>query len=321
MRQLMFLQALNEALAEEMERDETVFILGEGVQGGAFLVTGMGLVQTFGTDRVMDTPLSETAIAGAAVGAAMAGYRPVADLQFADFVYICGDEVFNKAAKWRFVHGGKMKLPLVIFAAIGGYGSYGSEHSQCPESLVLHNPGLKLVLPSTPYDGKGLLKTAIRDDNPVVFFYHKQLLGDMGDIPDEEYTVPFGVADIKKEGSDVTAIATAYEVKLALEAARQLEANVSVEVIDPRTLEPLDIETILASVEKTGRVVIVDEDTERCGVTCEIAMRIMEKGFDLLDAPIRRVAAKNYPIPAGPMEELVLPQVGGIVAAIEAVMG
>ena len=321
MREIMYMEALNEAIAEEMRRDETVFVLGEGVQGGAFLVTGMGLVQTFGPDRVMDTPLSETAIAGAAVGAAMAGYRPIADLMFADFMYICGDEVFNKAAKWRFVHGGKMKLPLVFFAAIGGYGSYGSEHSQCPESIVLHNPGLKLVLPSTPYDGKGLLKTAIRDDNPVVFLFHKQLLGSMGEVPEEEYTIPFGVADIKREGKDVTVVATSYQVKLALDVAKELEGRISVEVIDPRTLEPLDIDTILNSVKKTGRVVIVDEDTKRCGVTCEIAMQIMEKGFDLLDAPIQRVAAANYPIPAGPMEKCVLPQPSDIVAAIEKVMG
>ena len=199
MREIMMMQALNEALREEMRRDETVFILGEDVQGGAFLVTGMGLVQEFGVDRVMDTPISETAIAGAAVGAAMAGYRPVADLQFADFLFICGDEIFNKAAKWRFTHGGKMKLPLVIFATIGGYGSFGCEHSQSPESIVMHNPGLKLALPSTPYDGKGLLKTAIRDDDPVVFFYHKQLLAETGEVPEEEYTIPFGVADTKRE--------------------------------------------------------------------------------------------------------------------------
>jgi pyruvate dehydrogenase E1 component beta subunit len=320
MREIMMMQALNEALREEMQRDEAVFILGEDVQGGAFLVTGMGLVQEFGVDRVMDTPISETAIAGAAVGAAMAGYRPVADLQFADFLFICGDEIFNKAAKWRFTHGGKMKLPLVIFATIGGYGSFGCEHSQSPESIVMHNPGLKLALPSTPYDGKGLLKTAIRDDDPVVFFYHKQLLAEMGHVPEEEYTIPFGVADIKQEGNDVTVIATAYQVKLALQVADELKEKYSVEVIDPRTLEPLDMDTIVRSVDKTGRVVIVDEDTKRCGVTSEIAMQIMENAFDSLDAPIQRVAAANFPIPAGFMEEYVLPQPRDIVAAIEAVM-
>jgi len=319
MRQIMMMQAFNEALREEMRRDEAVFVLGEGVQGGAFLVTG-GLVQEFGTDRVMDTPLSETAIAGAAVGAAMAGYRPFADLQFADFIFICGDEIFNKAAKWRFIHGGKMKLPLVFFAAIGGYGGFGSEHSQCPESIVMHTPGLKLVLPSTPYDGKGLLKTAIRDDNPVVFFSHKLLLAAMGDVPEEEYTIPFGVADVKKEGKDVTVVATSYQVHVALQVANELEGRFSVEVIDPRTLEPLDIDTIVKSVEKTGRVVIVDEDTKRCGITAEIATQIMESAFNSLRAPIQRVAAANYPIPAGFLEQYVLPQAKDIVTAIETVM-
>jgi len=319
MRQIMMMQAFNEALREEMRRDEAVFVLGEGVQGGAFLVTG-GLVQEFGTDRVMDTPLSETAIAGAAVGAAMAGYRPFADLQFADFIFICGDEIFNKAAKWRFIHGGKMKLPLVFFAAIGGYGGFGSEHSQCPESIVMHTPGLKLVLPSTPYDGKGLLKTAIRDDNPVVFFSHKLLLAAMGDVPEEEYTIPFGVADVKKEGKDVTVVATSYQVHVALQVANELEGRFSVEVIDPRTLEPLDIDTIVKSVEKTGRVVIVDEDTKRCGITAEIATQIMESAFDSLCAPIQRVAAANYPIAAGFLEQYVLPQAKDIVNAIEIVM-
>lgn len=320
MKKIRYTQAINEALAEEMERDETVFIIGEDVQAGVFRAT-TGLVQRFGPERVMDTPLSETAVAGAAIGAAMAGYRPVADFMFADFMFIAANEVINNAAKWRFIHGGKVNLPLVFFACIGGGARVGPEHSQCPESIFMHTPGLKLVLPSTPYDAKGLLKTAIRDNNPVVFFYHKRLLGATGEVPEEEYTIPFGVADIKREGRDVTVVATAHMVQLSLEVANELEGKVSIEVVDPRTLEPLDIDTIVESVKKTGRVVIVDEDTLRCGVSAEIGMQVMERAFDSLDAPIQRVGAANLPIAGAFMEQFVLPQSKDIVAAIEAVMG
>jgi len=319
MRQIVFIQAINEALDEEMARDEKVFIIGEDVQSGVFGAS-RGLVNKYGTDRVMDTPLSETAVAGAALGAAMAGYRPVADFMFADFMWCAADEVFLKAAKWHFIHGGKVKLPMVLFGNIGGYARIGPEHSQCPESVVMHNPGLKLVVPSDPYSAKGLLKTAIRDDNPVVFFYHKRLLGVPGEVPEEEYTVPFGVADIKREGTDVTVVATAYMVQLALQAAEEMKDRVSIEVVDPRTLEPLDIDTIVKSVQKTGRVVIVDEDTKRCGVTTEIAMQIMENAFDSLDAPIQRVAAANFPIAGAYMEQYVLPQQKDIVTAVEKVI-
>lgn len=320
MREIPYLSAINEALAEEMTRDETVFVIGEDVQAGTFMTT-TGLVQRFGPDRVMDTPLSETAVAGACLGAAMAGYRPIADFMFADFMWCCADEVFLKAAKWRFIHGGKVNLPLVFMGAIGGGSRTGPEHSQCPESVVMHTPGLKLALPSTPYDAKGLLKTAIRDNNPVVFFYHKRLLGTRGEVPEEEYTIPLGVADVKREGTDVTMVATAAMVQLALGVATELEGKVSVEVVDPRTLEPLDIDTIVNSVKKTGRLVIVDEDTKRCGVGAEIGMQIIENAFDSLDAPIQRVAAANLPIAGGYMEQYVLPQPKDIVAAIEAVVG
>jgi pyruvate dehydrogenase E1 component beta subunit len=320
MREIPYLVAINEALAEEMTRDDKVFIIGEDVQAGTFMTT-TGLVQRFGADRVIDTPLSENAVAGACIGAAMAGYRPVADFMFADFMWCCADEVFLKAAKWRFIHGGKVNLPLVFLAAIGGGARTGPEHSQCPESVVLHNPGLKLAVPSTPYDAKGLLKTAIRDNNPVVFFYHKRLLGARGEVPEEEYTIPLGVADVKREGKDVTVVATSAMVQLALGVAEELAGSVSVEVVDPRTLEPLDIDTIVSSVRKTGRVVVVDEDTTRCGVGAEIGMQIMENAFDSLDAPIQRVGAANLPIAGGYMEQYVLPQPKDIRAAIEAVMG
>ena len=319
MKQLMMLQAINEALAEEMDRDETVFILGEDVQQGTFGCTS-GLVQRFGAERVMDTPLAETAVAGAAIGSAMTGYRPVADMMFADFMWIAADEILLKAAKWHFLHGGKVNVPVVFMAAIGGGMKLGAEHSQSPESVIMHTPGIKLVVPSTPYDAKGLMKTAIRDNNPVMFFYHKGLLGFQGDVPEEDYTIPFGKADIKREGTDVTVVATAMMVHYALGAAQQLEGKISVEVIDPRTLEPLDMDTIIESVKKTGRVVVADEDTERCGVTAEIMAQIMENAFDYLDAPIKRVAAANMPIPAGFLETEVLPQPQDVLSAIEAVM-
>jgi len=319
MRQIAFIQAINEALDEEMARDDAVFIIGEDVQSGVFGAS-RGLVAKYGAERVMDTPLSETAVAGAAIGAAMAGYRPVADFMFADFMWCAADEVFLKAAKWHFIHGGRVNLPVVLFGNIGGYARIGPEHSQCPESVVMHTPGLKLVVPADPYSAKGLLKTAIRDDNPVVYFYHKRLLGLQGEVPEEEYTLPLGVAEVKREGSDVTVVATSFMLQNCLQVAEQMKDRVSIEVIDPRTLEPLDTETICASVRKTGRVVIVDEDTRRCGVTAEIGMQIMENAFDSLDAPIRRVAAANFPIAGGYMEQHVLPQQRDIVAAIEEVI-
>ena len=320
MKKTIYLMAINEALEEEMKRDETVFIIGEDVQQGTFGPT-RGLVQKFGKERVMDTPLAETAVAGAAIGAAMAGFRPVADMMFADFMYIAGDEIMIKAAKWNFLHGGKVNVPVVIMASIGGGFKIGAEHSMSPESMIMHTPGLKLAVPSTPYDAKGLMKTAIRDNNPVVFFYHKMLLGSEGEIPEEEYLIPFGQADIKREGSDVTVVAISNMVKLSLAAAEELKDKVSVEVIDPRTLEPFDIDTIVESVKKTGRAVIVDEDNKRCGVTSEIAAQIMDNAFDFLDAPIQRVAAADLPIAAGFIEDEVLPQQKDIVAAIEAVTG
>ncbi len=318
MKQISYIMAINEALMEEMERNDKIFIIGEDVQAGVFGAS-RGLVARFGPDRVMDTPLSETVVAGAAIGAAMAGYHPVADFMFADFMWCAADEIFLKAAKWHFIHGGKVNLPVVLFGNVGGGARLGPEHSQTPTGLVMHVPGLKLVFPSTAKDAKGLLKTALRDNNPVVYFYHKRLLGLVGEVPEEEYTIPFGVADVKKEGTDVTVVAVGYMVQHALNVAKELEGKVSVEVIDPRTLEPLDIDSIVKSVKKTGRAVIVDEDTKRCGITAEIGMQIIENAFDSLDAPIERVAAKNMPIAGAYMEQFVLPGPKDILAAIEAV--
>ena len=319
MREIRYIQAMNEALSEEMERDENIFIIGEDVQAGTFGAS-RGLVQKFGPERIMDTPLSETAVAGAAIGAAMCGLRPVADIMFGDFMFIAGNEIINNAAKWHFMHGGKVDLPLVILACIGGGARLGPEHSQSPESVFWHTSGLKVVIPTDPYSVKGLLKTSIRDNNPVIFFYHKRLLGLKSDVPEEEYTVPFGVADIKREGTDVTVIAVSNMVQLSLQVAEELKEKVSVEVIDPRTLEPFDIDTIVESVKKTGRVVIVDEDAKRCGVTAEIGMQIMERAFDSLDAPIERVASADLPIAGAYMEQYIIPQPKDIVAAIEKVM-
>jgi pyruvate/2-oxoglutarate/acetoin dehydrogenase E1 component len=319
MREIMYWQAINEALAEEMERDETVFILGENCQAGTFMVT-QGLVQRFGPDRVMDSPLSENAITGATVGAATAGYRPVCDLMFADFIYCAADEILLKAAQHYFAQGGKVNAPCVFMGIAGGGFRVGPEHSHIPSAMILNNPGLKLALPVTPYDAKGLMKTAIRDSNPVVYFYHKKLMVTTGHVPQEEYTIPFGKADIKREGDDITVVATSYMCKLALDVAKEFEGRFSVEVIDPMTLEPLDIETILASVEKTGRVIVVDEDTERCGVGAEIGMQIVERGFDYLDAPIKRICAANMPIAGGLLEEYVIPQSRQIATAIEELM-
>ena len=317
MKELMYWNAISEAIAEEMARDEKVFVIGENVQESPFLAT-KGLVQKFGSERVMDAPLSELAIAGATVGAAMAGYRPVCDLTFADFIYCAADEVLMKAAQQFFIHNGEVGVPCVFMGVAGGGFGNGPEHSRIPAAMVMHNPGLKLVLPSNPYDAKGLMKAAIRDNNPVCFFFHKKCMPMKQDIPDDEYVIPLGNAEVKRAGDDVTVVATSYMVTLALEAAKQLEGKVSAEVIDPRTLVPLDIDRIVESVKKTNRVVIVDEDTECCGVGAEIGQQIMERAFDWLDAPVARVCAANSPIAGAAMEKHVIPQLPQVIAAIEA---
>ncbi|MHC4220393.1 MAG: alpha-ketoacid dehydrogenase subunit beta, partial [Planctomycetota bacterium] len=273
MRTLTTAQAMNEALREEMRRDESVYVVGLGLYPTPSAGTTAGLADEFSTSRVRSAPNCETAIVGSCVGAALAGMRPVAELHLADFAFCALDEILGKAGKWRYTHGANqgMTLPIVLLETIGGYISAASEHSQSPLGLYLHAPGLRIAVPTTPRDAKGLLKTAIRDDNPVLFFTHKLLMGVEGPVPDQDYAVPLGVADVRREGRDVTVVATSYMVTLALEAADGLERqDVSVEVIDPRTLEPLDIEAIIRSVRKTGRLVVVDEDTERCGVGAEI---------------------------------------------------
>ena len=320
MRTLTMAQAMNEALREEMRRDERVFVQGLGISPFAERGATAGLHDEFGPLRVRSLPMSETAIAGSCVGAALAGLRPVAELHLADFAFCALDEILSKAGKWRYTHGGNggMKLPIVFLEGIGGYVGAASEHSQSPVALYWHAPGLKIAIPSTPADAKGLLKSAVREDDPVVFFTHKMLADEPGPVPEEEVTVPFGSATVRRPGDDATVVATSYMVSLALEAAATLATEgVNVEVIDPRTLEPLDLDTIVASVRRTGRLVVVDEDTERCGVGAEIGFRVQEQAWKSLRAPVGRVANPDLPVPySPPLERAVLPSAEKIVRAI-----
>ncbi len=332
-------QALRQGLLEEMERDSRVVLLGEdiGVFGGAYRVTE-GLYQRFGEKRVRDTPISEAAIIGAAVGAAMTGLIPVAEMQFNDFIACGMDQLCNQAAKIRSMMGGQVSVPLVLRAPMGATGR-AAQHSQCLEGWFMHCPGLKVVLPSTPYDAKGLLKTAVRDENPVVFLEHKMLYGGASPggkaksavdslsnvyapAPDEEYTIPFGKADVKRAGKDVTIIATSLMVHLALEAAQHLgREGIDVEVLDLRTLVPLDRETILVSVSKTGRVVIAMEEVVTAGAAAEIGALMAEQGLFYLKSPVKRVCAVDTPIPFAPaMETDAVPGLGDIEKAVLEVM-
>ncbi len=319
-RKIKYVQALNEALREEMLRDERVFLMGEdiAIYGGAYQVT-RGLYDEFGAERVRDTPISEAAIAGAAAGAAMTGTRPVAEIMYIDFSTIATDQIINIAAKNRYMFGGKSIVP-VVYRTQGGAGrGIAEHHSQSLEAWYQHIPGIFVVMPSTPFDAKGLLKTCIRDDNPVMFIEQKLLYGTEGEVPEGEYTVPLGVADVKREGTDVTIVAYSRMVLLALEAAEELaKEGISVEVVDPRTLKPLDAETIIGSVKKTSRAVVVHEGYRTCGVGAEIAAQIMEEAFDYLDAPVLRVAGEDVPIPMSPvLEEAAVPSKTKIVEAIK----
>jgi pyruvate/2-oxoglutarate/acetoin dehydrogenase E1 component len=316
MREITYREAVREAMREEMKRDETVFQLGEDIAkfGGAYKVT-TGLSDEFGTKRMLNTPLAEGGIAGAAVGAAIAGLRPIAEIMYIDFSTLASDMIINFAAKYRFMTGGKVNLPLVIRTQGGGGVSAGPQHSQSLEAWYAHIPGLIVVMPSTPYDAKGLLKSSIRDNNPVVFIEHKGLYGSKGPVPEEEYLIPLGKAAIKKEGKDITVVALSRSVLHALEAAEILnKEGIDLEVIDLMTIKPIDEETILRSVEKTGRLMIAHEACKTGGIGAEIAAIVSEKGIDFLDAPIRRVAALDTPIPFGlRLESFVLPNVEDIV--------
>jgi len=324
MREITYRQALQEALREEMQRDEAVFLLGEDIAefGGSYKVTA-GLLDEFGAERVRNTPISEAAIVGAALGAALVGMRPVAELMYVDFCAIAMDQIVNQVAKVRYMFGGKAKASLVIRTQGGAGRSSAAQHAQSLEAWFMHVPGLKIAQPSTPYDAKGLLKTAIRDDNPVMFLEHKLLYPVQGPVPEEEYLIPFGVADIKRAGTDVTVVATSRMVHRALAAAEKLaDEGIAAEVIDPRTLNPLDEETILNSVRKTQRLVIAYEAYERGGVGAEIAALVANKALDYLDAPIERVASFNTPMPFSPkLENYVVPTEERIMAGIKRVLG
>jgi 2-oxoisovalerate dehydrogenase E1 component len=323
MHRIEFRAALQEALREEMKRDPAVFIMGEdvGLYGGAYGAT-RGLFDEFGPDRVRDTPISEATIGGAAVGAAMSGMRPVAEIMYVDFTPLAMDQIANQGAKNRYMFGGKTIVPMVIRTEGGAGRCIAAHHSQSLEALWTHFPGIYVAMPSTPFDAKGLLKAAIRDDNPVMFIEHKMLYGVKGYVPDEDYVIPFGVADVKRQGSDVTIITYSRMVHRALEAAERLsEEGLSVEVIDLRTLKPLDMETVAASVRKTGRVVGVTEAYKTGSFISELAMRIQEEVFDWLDAPVVRVAAADVPVPMSePLEDVAIPNVEAIMAGIRQVM-
>jgi pyruvate/2-oxoglutarate/acetoin dehydrogenase E1 component len=324
MRRICYREALREALREEMRRDPNVFLLGEDIGrcwGGAFKVTE-GLAEEFGDERVRDTPISESAIIGTAVGAAITGMRPVAEIMFGDLTALAMDQIANQAAKIRYMFGGQASCPMVIRTPFGAGVSIASHHSQSLEAWFMHVPGLYVAVPSTPYDAKGLLKTAIRGSNPVFFCEHKMLYPVEGDVPEEECLIPFGVADVKKEGSDATVVATLFMVHKALAAAGSLEKEgISVEVVDPRTLTPLDKRTIVDSVKKTGRIVIVSEDCKTAGVSAEIAAVVAEEAIDYLDAPIKRVTAPDTPIPfSPPLEQFVIPNEKAIIKAVKEVV-
>jgi pyruvate dehydrogenase E1 component beta subunit len=309
-RELTFGEAVKEAIAEEMHRDSRVFLIGEDVAeaGTAFKVLS-GLVEEFGTDRVIDTPISEPGFTGLAVGAAMTGLRPIVDIMFGDFITLTMDQMVNQAAKIHYMSGGHWKVPMVMRTTLGAGRRSAAQHSQSLHAWFSHIPGLKVVMPSTPYDAKGLLKTAIRDENPVVFFEDKMMYKLKGPVPAEDYTIPFGVADVKRAGSDITIVATSSMVQVALGAADLLaDAGISAEVIDPRTMWPLDEQTLIASATKTSRVIVVDEGYERYGVTAEIAAVIAAGAFFHLEAPVKRMGAMHVPIPfSPPLEDATVP--------------
>ncbi|MGZ5023039.1 MAG: alpha-ketoacid dehydrogenase subunit beta [Chthoniobacterales bacterium] len=309
-RELTFAQAIREALAEEMRRDSTVCIMGEDVaEAGTPFKVLAGLLEEFGKDRVLDTPISEAGFTGLAVGAAMTGMRPIVDIMFGDFITLTMDQMVNQAAKIHYMSGGKWKVPMVMRTTMGATRRSAAQHSQSLHAWFCHVPGLKVILPSTPYDAKGLLKSAIRDDNPVVFVEDKMMYKLKGNVPAEDYTIPLGVAEIKRAGDDITLIATSSMVQVALEAATMLEEiGVSAEVVDPRTLWPLDEKTLVESAQKTSRVIVLDEGYERYGVTAELAAVVATGAFYDLDAPVKRMGAMHVPIPfSPPLEDVTVP--------------
>jgi pyruvate/2-oxoglutarate/acetoin dehydrogenase E1 component len=322
MRKTTYIQAINEAMREEMRRDERVYLIGEdiGAYGGLFRVT-RNLMDEFGGDRVIDTPISEQGFMGMAIGSAMVGMRPIIELMYMDFFLVCADQIFNQAAKMHYMTGGLVNVPLVLRGQHGGGKRYGSQHSQSVESTFAQFPGIKVLVPSTPYDAKGLLISAIRDENPVLFLEHKMLYFTRGDVPEmeEEYTVPIGQAEIKRQGKDLTLVTFSYCLLQALEAAEELKAEqgIDIEVVDLRSIVPLDMETVLASVAKTGRLLAVHESQSNCGIGAEIVARAYEEAPYLLKAPARRLGMAPVSIPVSkPLEEEILPWKKNIKAAV-----
>ena len=323
-REITFAQAINEALAEEMRRDPTVFIIGEDVaEAGTPFKVLSGLVKEFGTQRVIDSPISEAGIAGIGVGAAMTGMRPVVDIMFGDFITLTMDQMVNQAAKIHYMSGGKLKVPMVLRTTLGATRRSAAQHSQSLHAWLSHVPGLKVVVPATPYDAKGLLKSAIRDDNPVAFFEDKLMYQTKGQVPTEEYTIPLGVADVKRIGSDVTLVATSSMVQVALAAAEFLaQSEINAEVVDVRTTAPLDKVTIIESAKKTSRAIVIDEGYERYGVTAEIASVIADGAFYYLDAPVKRMGAMDVPVPFSPvLEDQTVPTPEAVVAMAKRLCG
>ena len=323
MREIIFREAIDESLRQNLEMDERVFLMGEdvGLFGGMFQVTA-GLAKDFGLERVMDTPISESAIVGGGIGSAINGMRPVVEIMNNDFLFVCMDQVANQAAKMHYMFGGQVSIPLVIRTSSGGGRGAAAHHSQSLHALFMHIPGLKIAVPSTPYDAKGLLNTAIKDDNPVLFFEDKMLYNTKGPVPEEYYTVPFGQAEIRRQGKDLTIVATFRMVQKALNAAEELQKDgIDIEVIDPRTLCPLDKKTIIESTKRTGRLITVDEGNKSNGFGSEISAIISEEAIDYLQAPILRVAAPMTPVPYGPtLEKFYIPDEGNIKEAVKRVM-
>lgn len=335
-RKLSFSKAINEAMKIAMKQDENVILLGEDVAGGAQVdhlqddeawggVLGVtkGLVQEFGRDRVLDTPITEAGYVGAAMAAAATGLRPIAELMFNDFIGSCLDQVINQGAKFRYMFGGKAQVPITIRTMHGAGFRAAAQHSQSLYAMFTHIPGIKVVVPSTPYDAKGLLLTAIADNDPVVFFEDKTLYNMTGEVPEGHYTIPLGKADIKRTGSDVTIVAIGKQVHTALEAAELLaKKGIEVEVVDPRSLSPLDEDTILSSVAKTNRLIVIDEANPRCSIATDIAALVADKGFDTLDAPIKRITAPHTPVPfSPPLEDLYLPSAKKVIEVVSELIG
>lgn len=318
-RELAFCDAIREAYQEEMRRDDRVVMFGTSIQAPTFPHT-KGLVAEFGEGRVLDTPIAEPAMTGCAMGAAQEGLRPIVDFMYAGFSFYAASEAFIQAGQYYFVHGSQHPLPMVMVGTCGVGRRVGNEHSILPYGVLIHLPGVKVCMPSTPYDAKGLMKAAIRDNNPVFFLWHTSMMMQKGPVPQEEYVIPLGSADIKRVGSDVTILASGFQVGNALKVAEQLGDEISIEVVDPRSFEPFDRETLLRSLEKTNRLVIVDEDYERGGFAAEVTAQVMEHGYDLLDAPVIRVCHPHFPVPGGYIDSYTMPTPARIEAAVRQVL-